>query len=323
MTGEDIRKRTGIGQSVVRTTGVEIMNKILRMVFAGALVVLLAGCGTPASIDRVAGMAITDDPFLRHLHAGYVDIARKEAAYFDWIDASMFRERAEMVAQGVVLEPLDPVDWHIDSAQARDILAKERGILMMELEAGARVERPQAAARAQTSFDCWIEEAEEGPLNAGPVAAHQESEIVSCRDAFYAAMEELLYVEPEPEPAPSGEPEPQTEFVVYFAWNSPDLSGLAKEFLEGVVAEAVHQQPSTIVISGHTDTSGGDDFNMGLSRERVEAVAAQMAAAGIDSSILVLEWFGEAMPAVETADDVRNPGNRRVEVSFRQGEDDG
>ena len=94
-------------------------------------------------------------------------------------------------------------------------------------------------------------------------------------------MEELLYVEPEPEPVP--EPEPQTEFVVYFAWNSPDLSEIATGFLGSVVDEAVRQQPSAIVISGHTDTSGSNDFNLGLSRERVEAVAAYMTAAGNQS----------------------------------------
>ncbi len=127
-------------------------------------------------------------------------------------------------------------------------------------------------------------------------------------------MEELLYVEPEPEPVP--EPEPQTEFVVYFAWNSPDLSDTAMGFLGEVLEEAVRQQPSSIVISGHTDTSGSNDFNLGLSRERVEAVAAYMTAAGIDPSILVLEWHGEALPVVDTGDDVRNPSNRRVEVSF-------
>ena len=297
------------------------MNAIHRTVFACATALVLVGCGTPASIDRVAGMAPTNDPFLQHLHAGYVEIARKEAAYFDWVDASMFRERAEMVAQGVVPDPLDPADWHIDSPEIKETLVHERGVLMMELEAGARLEHPEAAARAQTRFDCWVEEADEGPLNAGPVAAHQDSEMASCRDAFYAAMEELLFVEPAP--AAAVEPELQREFVVYFAWDSPDLSEIAKGFVEGVAAEAVRQQPSGIVISGHADTSGSDDFNMSLSRERVETVAAHMTAGGIDASILVLEWFGEAMPAVETADNVRNPGNRRVEVSFRQGDGDG
>ena len=174
------------------------MNKTSVMLFAGAMALLLAGCGTPASIDRVAGMATADDPFLQHLHDGYVDLARKEAAYYDWVDASTFRDRAEMVAQGVAVEPWDPTGWRIDSAETMDLLVSERANLMAELEAGDRVERPEAAARAQTSFDCWIEEAEEGPIHPGPIASHQETEMASCRDAFYAAMEELLYVEPEP-----------------------------------------------------------------------------------------------------------------------------
>ncbi len=288
------------------------MKKTSGMLFAGAVALLLAGCGTPESIDRVAGMATADDPFLEHLHADYVDLARKEAAFYDWIDASAFRDRAEMAAQGAAVEPWDPAGWHIDSAETMDLLVAERANLMAELEAGDRVERPEAAARAQASFDCWIEEAEEGPTHPGPVADHQETEMASCRDDFYAAMEELLYVEPEPVP----EPEPQTEFVVYFAWDSPALSEIAEGFLEGVVTEALRQQPSAIVITGHTDTTGSDDFNMGLSKDRVEAVAAYMSQAGIDPSILVLQWYGEAMLAVETGDDERNPGNRRVEVSF-------
>ncbi|MCY4609396.1 MAG: OmpA family protein [bacterium] len=288
------------------------MSKTSGLLFAGAVALLLAGCGTPASIDRVAGMTTDDDPFLQHLHAGYVDLARKEAAYYDWVDAATFRDRAEMVAQGGAVEPWDPTGWNIDSAETMDLLVSERANLMAELEAGDRAERPEAAARAQTSFDCWIEEAEEGPFHPGPIASHQEAEIASCRDVFYAAMEELLYVEPEPVP----EPEPQTEFVVYFAWHSPDLSEIAMGFLGGVVAEAVRQQPSAIVISGHADTSGSILFNMDLSRERVDAVAAYMTQAGIDPSILALEWHGEALPAVETGDGVRNPGNRRVEVSF-------
>ncbi|MDE0046240.1 MAG: OmpA family protein [bacterium] len=292
------------------------MSKISGTLFAGAVALLLAGCGTPASIDRVAGMATADDPFLQHLHAGYVDLARKESAYYDRIDAAAFRDRAEMVAEGVAVEPWDPTGWNIDSAEQLDLLVNERANLMAELEAGDRVERPEAAARAQTSFDCWVEEVEEGPVHPGPIASHQEAEIESCRDAFHAAMEELLYVAPEPEPEPVPEPAPQTDFVVYFAWNSPELSEIATGFLESVVAEAVRQQPSAIVISGHADTSGSSDFNMGLSRDRVEAVAAHVAAAGIDPSLLVLEWFGEALPAVDTGDGVRNQSNRRVEVRF-------
>ncbi len=135
------------------------------MLLAGAVALLLAACGTPASIDRVDGMATADDPFLQQLHAGYVDLARKEAAYYDWVDAATFRDRAEMVAEGVAVEPWDPTGWNIDSAEQMDLLVNERANLMAELAAGDRVERPEAAARAQTSFDCWIEEVEEGPVH--------------------------------------------------------------------------------------------------------------------------------------------------------------
>ena len=285
---------------------------------AGAMMLALAGCGTPSSIERVAMMDTGEDAFLAHLHAGYVDLARKEAGYYDWADAANFRDKAEAAVSGVLVLPWDPASWGIDSEETMALIAGERAALMAELDSGDRVELPEAAARAQTMFDCWVEEAEEGPEHPGPIAAHQVEQMALCREAFFAAMEELLYVEPEsvyvePEPAAV---EPQTEFIVYFAWDRSDLSALAEGFLDSVAAEALRQQPSNIVIAGHADTAGSAEFNVGLSERRARTVSGYFAAAGIDVSILDLEWYGETMPAVDTGDEVRNPNNRRVEITF-------
>ena len=271
----------------------------------------LAGCGTPSSIERVAMMDAGEDAFLAHLHAGYVDLARKEAGFYDWIDAANFRDKAEAASSGVLVLPWDPAGWSIDSEETMALLAGERTALMAELDSGDRAELPEAAARAQTMFDCWVEEAEEGPEHPGPIAAHQVVQMALCRDAFFTAMEELLYVEPDP--VAEG---PQTEFIVYFAWDRSDLSALAQGFLDSVAAEAIRQQPSNIVIAGHADTAGSVEFNVGLSERRAKSVAGHLAAAGVDASILDLRWYGESMPAVDTGDGVRSPSNRRVEITF-------
>ena len=275
----------------------------------------LAGCGTPSSIERVAMMDAGEDAFLAHLNAGYVDLARKEAGFYDWIDAANFRDKAEAAAGALVL-PWDPADWSIDSEETMALLAGERAALMAELDGGDRAELPEAAARAQTMFDCWVEEAEEGPEHPGPIAAHQEEQMALCREAFFTAMEELLYMMPEPVAEETVAQEPQTEFIVYFAWDRSDLSALAQGFLDGVAAEAVRQQPSNIVVAGHADTAGSAEFNIGLSERRANTVADYLAAAGVDASNLDLEWHGESMPAVDTGDEVRNPSNRRVEITF-------
>jgi outer membrane protein OmpA-like peptidoglycan-associated protein len=78
---------------------------------------------------------------------------------------------------------------------------------------------------------------------------------------------------------------------------------------------------ATIAISGHTDTTGSEKHNSGLSAERAEnakvALAAALAKQGIDPAKLgpiATSSHGETKLRVPTADEVDEPGNRRVEI---------
>ncbi|HET6148714.1 MAG TPA: OmpA family protein [Polyangia bacterium] len=68
----------------------------------------------------------------------------------------------------------------------------------------------------------------------------------------------------------------------------------------------------TLFIAGHTDTVGGNDYNLGLSRDRARAIAAWLRRRGVGVPI-AYEGFGETSPAVPTADQVDEPRNRRVD----------
>ena len=68
----------------------------------------------------------------------------------------------------------------------------------------------------------------------------------------------------------------------------------------------------TLFIAGHTDTVGGADYNLGLSRDRARAIAAWFRRRGVAAAI-AYEGFGETSPAVPTADQVDEPRNRRVD----------
>ncbi|WP_139323556.1 OmpA family protein, partial [Roseomonas sp. TAS13] len=63
--------------------------------------------------------------------------------------------------------------------------------------------------------------------------------------------------------------------------------------------------------------SGTPQYNMGLSRRRADAVAAELVRQGIQRSEITVEAFGESRPLVPTADGVREPQNRRVEIVLR------
>ena len=72
-----------------------------------------------------------------------------------------------------------------------------------------------------------------------------------------------------------------------------------------------------IEIAGHADRSGTPQYNQALSERRAAAVAAELERRGIARSAMTVQAFGESRPLVPTADGVREPQNRRVEIVLR------
>jgi outer membrane protein OmpA-like peptidoglycan-associated protein len=70
-------------------------------------------------------------------------------------------------------------------------------------------------------------------------------------------------------------------------------------------------------VNGYTDRSGAPQFNEALSIRRANAVAAELLRRGVPRNEIVTRGFGEANPLVPTADGVREPQNRRVEIILR------
>jgi outer membrane protein OmpA-like peptidoglycan-associated protein len=68
-------------------------------------------------------------------------------------------------------------------------------------------------------------------------------------------------------------------------------------------------------VTGYTDTSGGKGYNDGLSLRRAQNVAALMAQGGIGADAMTVNGLGETQLKIETADGVREPMNRRVEIT--------
>ncbi len=72
-----------------------------------------------------------------------------------------------------------------------------------------------------------------------------------------------------------------------------------------------------LVVTGHTDRSGSDDYNDELSGRRANAVAGLLAGAGISGALVSVSGQGESQPRVPTPDGERNPTNRRVEITVK------
>ena len=71
-----------------------------------------------------------------------------------------------------------------------------------------------------------------------------------------------------------------------------------------------------LVVSGHADRSGTENYNQALSQDRADAAAQALVAQGVAVGTIEARAYGESQPVFKTADGVREPGNRRVQFDL-------
>ncbi len=103
-------------------------------------------------------------------------------------------------------------------------------------------------------------------------------------------------------------------YLVFFDFDSSKLTPEAKQIVGSAASDALQGKSTRIDVTGHTDRSGSDKYNQALSVRRAEAVRRELVADGVADSEIVTRGVGEADPLVPTADGVREPQNRRVEI---------
>lgn len=108
-----------------------------------------------------------------------------------------------------------------------------------------------------------------------------------------------------------------TSFTLYFESGSNTLTPASQsEFAK--VREDIAQRPGAeAMVIGHTDRVGKPEANDRLSLRRAELIREQLIQAGVAAGKLEAVGRGEREPLVETADEVPEPRNRRVEISIR------
>jgi outer membrane protein OmpA-like peptidoglycan-associated protein len=115
------------------------------------------------------------------------------------------------------------------------------------------------------------------------------------------------------EPAAVSPSEPVSS-VVYFDFDIDSPNGEGDAALADVLSELLEREPDEVIVAGHADRAGTEDYNQDLSQRRADNIAKSLIAGGVESSAVTIEAFGETRPAVPTEDGVREPGNRRVEI---------
>ncbi len=297
-----------------------------RIIAGGLALLTLAACATedPRAVLKsqrdVAALQSapkSTNPFNRALQDNYLSFAESEMiAGEDSLDAGYFARKGIRASKGQQVHPESPAFWPLTAASRRQ-LEKARDDLMTALNNGGREKEPLTSAKAQVSYDCWVDAASDYIKTPD-----------QCADDFALAMNRLApyYKEPEPEEEPEVTPTKVTEpqptmpqgdvvrhlYIILFDLNSATLSTDAAATLRKIAAELSGYDRALIRISGHTDKLGSDSRNFALSQDRASIVARTLSEAGVPNHLMQILWEGETHPAIDTPDGVPEQINRRV-----------
>ena len=101
---------------------------------------------------------------------------------------------------------------------------------------------------------------------------------------------------------------------ILFDTGKSDLKDAAKTNIQNLAATMKNNPETNIMVIGHTDAVGSDQFNMNLSQQRAAAVKSYAAAQGIASSRLSTVGKGESEPIADNSTETGKSQNRRVEI---------
>lgn len=103
---------------------------------------------------------------------------------------------------------------------------------------------------------------------------------------------------------------------VYFATDKYNINAASQQTLNKL-ANVFKEYPDTnILVVGHTDSVGSEDYNMTLSKNRAYAVTNYLISNGISNGRFTTNWFGEGQPMHDNSTAEGRAKNRRVNVAI-------
>lgn len=124
--------------------------------------------------------------------------------------------------------------------------------------------------------------------------------------------------EPAPAPAPAPAPQKLSLEGVNFDYDQASLRPESQSKLDEAAATLNKWGNVNVEVAGHTDSMGGDDYNMDLSQQRAEAVRTYLIGKGVAAERLTAKGYGESQPVAGNDTDEGRFKNRRVELVPQQ-----
>jgi OOP family OmpA-OmpF porin len=140
---------------------------------------LVLGCTRLETLKRVESKG---NDFQKALTNYYRDFAEKEEKLCDWNDSQHFIQKGMVAAYGKTPLPENLAYWNISPSKLPELTEAKKKLVELIYHKKLFNTQPELSAKAQFSFDCWVEEQEEG---------WQPDAIDGCRENFYQSIHEL------------------------------------------------------------------------------------------------------------------------------------
>ncbi|QNJ98780.1 OmpA family protein [Constantimarinum furrinae] len=102
---------------------------------------------------------------------------------------------------------------------------------------------------------------------------------------------------------------------VYFDTNKYNINAASQATLDKLTGVLREYPDTDVLVIGHTDSVGADEYNMELSRKRANSVTTYFTVTkGLSSSRFTTNWFGESTPIADNSTAEGRAQNRRVNV---------
>lgn len=215
----------------------------------------------------------------------------EQEVMYDEGSAQLYFDKAIRSKEGYCVAPTRLEYWDIEEDKLPE-LRKAYDHLMYLLSMGARQVAPKMTARAQSHFDCWVEQQSEG---------WQHNDIAWCRSEFYKAISDVELK------LMGGVHQVMPKSMILFDNNSAALTKEAMAIIEDIAhrEQAKHQR---LLLVGRTDKIGDLKHNKELSRQRAMMVKKALVHEGVPSHLISIKAEGEtAGPEVDAH-------NRRVDI---------
>lgn len=259
----------------------------------------------PYNVASVSAAAPQNASFTAALASEYAALAASLDRAGDVADADYFARKGMAAGRGAAVPPEDNANWAIPLEQPyglRTKLAAARTRLLAALDGGARERAPALAARAQARYDCWVERMEDD------WSAAQNG---ACATDFRAAMGQL-----EGKAAAATSAVAANLVNVFFEFDRARLTREAQQIV-APIANQMKTRNLRATLVGKADLTGSDGYDLALGRRRADAVARELMRLGVSHDRIAVVSVGKRQPPVKTADGVREPRNRVVEVTLK------